>query len=84
MEEDFDYITTQNCDGCGQRRPGVMLHCRGTPVLFLCSNPNCGGHLRFEAVARRDIDAWLTCSPFHSFNLVADAVVEEILEAAGW
>lgn len=35
MEND-DYICECSCDDCGERRAGVMFHCRGTPVLFLC------------------------------------------------
>ena len=57
--EDFDHIDTQVCDSCGRRRPGTQLHCRGTPVMFLCDRPLCGGHLVFERVSRADIDAWL-------------------------
>lgn len=62
--EDFDVITTQTCDSCGQRRPGVLLHCRGTPVMFLCNHQICGGVGPFERVAKRDIDLWLEEVPF--------------------
>ena len=62
--EDFDHIATQTCDSCGECALGTMMHCRGTPVLFLCAKPHCGGHLVFERVARRDVDQWLETVPF--------------------
>lgn len=31
-----DFICETECDDCGVCRAGVMFHCRGTPVLFLC------------------------------------------------
>ena len=71
--EDFDYITTQTCDSCGERVPGAMMHCRGTPVMFLCSRPHCGGRLVFERVARRDIDLWLETVPFSDSDFGASA-----------
>jgi hypothetical protein len=35
MESD-DCICEDACDQCGERLAGVLFHCRGTPVLFLC------------------------------------------------
>jgi hypothetical protein len=39
--EEFNYTSTQECDGCKKVREGTMLHCNdamglATPVLFLC------------------------------------------------
>lgn len=77
MWEDFDYIATDKCDSCERRSVGVMLHCRGTPVMFLCANPMCGGHLAFERTARDAIDRWLAgeCSPFEQHDAAADLPV---------
>ena len=54
--DDFDYVTTQTCDSCGQRAVGVMLHFYGAPVLFQCRS--CNEHA-FDRVAKRDIKEWV-------------------------
>lgn len=59
MCEDFDYIAYDKCDSCGEKVAGAMLHCRGTPVMFLCPRPHCGGRLVFERLASEQKERFL-------------------------
>lgn len=59
-----DAITTATCDDCGQRKPGVMHHSHGAPVMFVCKD--CGSK-QFERAARADVDVWLNGGEFAGF-----------------
>ncbi len=53
---DINCIRRDNCDSCNSRRvPVAVFHHNGTPVLNQCRSCNPSV---FEAIARRDIDAW--------------------------
>lgn len=54
MVEHDDYICEDTCDSCGERRAGVMFHCRGTPALFQCHecSPKNFERIGQETVAR--------------------------------
>lgn len=56
MDLDNDHIRTSECDDCRARAPGTLLHCRGTPVLFLCKR--CDPR-SFEMIARENIRLYL-------------------------
>jgi len=59
MVECDDYICEDTCDGCSVKRAGVMFHCNGTPVLFLCHvcNPR-----NFEKIGSQTVARVLACS----------------------
>ena len=49
-------IATQECDMCCERKPGVLFHHLGSPVMFECRDCN---PKAFETQSRHDIDRWL-------------------------
>lgn len=59
---DEDYITYAECDSCHRKTMGVMFHCRGTPVMFLCPAGHCGGGQAFERLAAEQKQRWLSQS----------------------
>lgn len=57
---DYNYITTDKCDGCGEEKRGIMMHSAGAtgrvcPVLFLC-----------EPCAGEKLEEYLTDNPKES------------------
>jgi hypothetical protein len=52
-------ITTSTCNDCSARAPGVEHYHNGAPTMFLCKH--CSPKA-FEAVARKNIDAYLSGS----------------------
>lgn len=55
--EDTVTIKTCKCDDCGRTAPGLEYTSLGSPVLFVCKNCE---PAKFERVARKDIDSWLS------------------------
>jgi hypothetical protein len=53
---DCDHITRNKCDTCDTTSTGVMFHCGGTPVLFLCRTCDPAHYAHHAAV---QIDTWL-------------------------
>ena len=63
--ENLDHITTTECDCCHARRPVLLHHHNGTPVLTMCKVCD---HHSHENTARRDIDAWLAGGDTFAFG----------------
>ena len=62
MNDSSNEIVTSVCDDCGTRAPGVEHTHHGAPVMFLCKNCSPQG---FAAVAKRDVDEWLSGGDFN-------------------
>lgn len=56
MSNSNNYIATDRCDSCGNRRPCVVFLHYGAPVLAQCKTCD---PKNFEAVSRHAIDRWL-------------------------